>query len=291
MRIGLLSRAFRRSAMPMTAALDNETLRVCAAIEHVKARGNLDGFRADRSERVALMYTAARQGLVVWDKSASRYKLTSLGEKRLGGLRTPVDGASRADRVAGGGFVSPRMKSGLLGAFAGAAACAGLIAWLPSGPSKPPSALQAGGTAVTGPTTAATEQPALPEKEPSGTYSARMGTDGQADQLARPSFVDTSIEPQTPAGVADKSVRKKRDDAQHSRKVAHSQKKTGRRARPAVSDEGAVASGSGYGAPVTATDRYWGPQRRPPLGFAEDDLRNTGRATQPGSQPSWFFRW
>jgi hypothetical protein len=115
MRIGLLFRAFRRGAMPTTAALDNEALRICAAMEHIKARGNLDGFRADRSERVALVYTAARQGLVAWNKSRSRYELTSLGERRL---RTPVDGPSRADRATGDGFVRSRIKSGLLGAVA-----------------------------------------------------------------------------------------------------------------------------------------------------------------------------
>ena len=90
MSIGLLSRAFHRSSGPTMAALDNEALRICAAMEHIKAQGNLDGFLAGRSERLALMSTAGRQGLVVWDKGRSRYELTNLGERRLGGLRTLV---------------------------------------------------------------------------------------------------------------------------------------------------------------------------------------------------------
>src|SRR6266542_1103623 len=189
--IGLLLRAFRRSSVPRMAALDMEALRICAAMEHIKARGNLDGFLAGRSERLALMATAGRQGLVVWDKSRSRYELTSLGERRLGGLRT--------DRPVGQDAVRSRMKLGLISVVAGAAACAGLIAWLPSGSSKPPSALQAGGTSVTGAPAAVSllpapaevasrEQPALPEKEPNSP-AGRAGTDVQAGQLARSSSV------------------------------------------------------------------------------------------------------
>src|SRR6266536_1074405 len=47
--IGLLLRAFRRSSVPTMAALDMEALRICAAMEHIKARGNLDGFLAGRN--------------------------------------------------------------------------------------------------------------------------------------------------------------------------------------------------------------------------------------------------
>jgi len=268
--------------MPTTAALDDEALRICAAMDHIKARGNLDGFRADRSERVALMYTAARQGLVLWDKSRCRYELTSLGEKRLGGLRTPVNGPSGWDRAFRDDFVRSRTKSGLLGAVAGAAACAGLIAWLPSGPPKP-SALQAGGISDTGPPEAASEQPAAPAKEPIRT-TARAGADVQADQLAR-SFSDALGESQAPAAVADRGISKKRRDAQQSRKVAHAQKKTGRKTRPADSDDRAVVPGYGSGPPFTTSER------RPLLGSADDDRRNTGRPTQYGSPPSGFFRW
>jgi hypothetical protein len=288
--IGLLSRAFPRSSAPTMAALDMEALRICAGMEHIKARGNLDGFSAGRSERLALMSTAGRQGLVVWDKRHSRYELTNLGERRLGSLRTLVSGPLRADRPVGQAPDRSRMKSGLIGVVAGAAACTGLIVWFPSDLSKPPSALEAAAPPLSAAEEVASrEQPALPEKP--STPARGPGTDVQAGQLARSSSVDTLGQPQMPAAVADKAVVKKRSDAQQSRKVAHNQRKTGRRARPADPDEAAIAPSYGYGPPLTMSDRQWGPERRPPLGFAEDDPRNTGRAPQRSSPPSWFFRW
>jgi hypothetical protein len=279
--------------MPTTAALDDEALRIGAAMEHIKARGNLDGFPADRSQRVGLMYAAARQGLVAWDKSRSRYELTRLGEQRLVNLRIAVDDSSRLDRAIGGGLPRSRVKFGLLGVVAGAAACAGLIAWLPSSPWKSSSALQTSGASVTAPTTtagAASEQPALPMKEPMP-VPKRGGTDAQAGQFARSSSANAFAEPQAPATVADKWVSKKRGDVRQARKAAHSQSKTGRRARPADSDEVAVAPSYGSGPPFTMTDRHWGPERRPSLGFVEDDRRNASRAPQNSSSPSWLFRW
>src|SRR6266498_50255 len=190
MSIRLLSKAFRRGPVHHKAALDIEALRISAAMPHIKALGNLDGFPAGRSERLALMSTAGRQGLVVWDKSRARYELTSLGERRQGDLRTHVSDRSRADRVVGQDSVRSRMKSRLLGAVAGAAACVGLIAWLPLGSSKPPLALQAGGPSVTVPPAAASplpapaevtssEQPALPKDDSAN----RGGADDQASQL------------------------------------------------------------------------------------------------------------
>src|SRR5207247_8716953 len=125
------------------------------------------------------------------------------------------------------------------------------------GSSKPPSALQAGGTSVTGAPAAVSllpapaevasrEQPALPEKEPNSP-AGRAGTDVQSGQLARSSSVDTSGEPQSLAAVADKRVDKKRGDALQSGKLAHTQKKTGRRTRPASPDDGPVPPGYRYG--------------------------------------------
>jgi hypothetical protein len=201
MSISVLSRAFRRGSVARKTALDMEALRICAAMEHIKARGNLDGFLAGRSERLALTSTAARQGLVVWDKKHSRYELTSLGESRLGNFRTHVSDPSRVVRVLEQGSVRPPMKSRLRGAVAGAAACAGLIAWLLLGSSTPPLALQAGGTSVTVPTAAKlplpapaeaapNEQPALPKNEASS--AGRAGPDDQAGQLARSSSIEGS---------------------------------------------------------------------------------------------------
>src|SRR5262249_35133615 len=145
MSIRLVSKTFRRGSMPIRAALDMEALRIGAAMEHIKARGNLDGFLAGRSERLVLVSTACRQGLVVWDKSRSRYALTSLGERRLGNLQARVSDPSGADRVIGQASLRSRMKPRLLGAVAGAAACAGLIAWSPLGSSKPTTGAASGG--------------------------------------------------------------------------------------------------------------------------------------------------
>ncbi len=290
MSISVLSRAFRRGSVARKTALDMEALRICAAMEHIKARGNLDGFLAGRSERLALTSTAARQGLVVWDKKHSRYELTSLGESRLGNFRTHVSDPSRVVRVLEQGSVRPPMKSRLRGAVAGAAACAGLIAWLLLGSSKPPLALQAGGTSVTVPIAAKlplpapaeatpNEQPALPKNEASS-VAGRAGTDDQAGQLARSSSIEG---PQTLAAVAEKRVTKKRGDALQSRKLAPIQKKTRRKARPADPHDGLL--------PPLTIGRLLGLEGSPSLGFAEDDRGNTGRATQHGFPPSWLFRW
>jgi hypothetical protein len=289
MSIRLLSRAFGRGFVPR-AALDMEALRIGAAMEHIKSRGNLDGFLAGRSERLALMSTAGRQGLVVWNKNRSRYELTSLGESRLGVSRTHVSDPSRSDRVVGPDSVRSRMKSRLLGAVAGAAACAGLIAWLPLGYSKAPLVPQASRNSVTVPAAGASPlpaptevtlsgQPALPKNEPSS--ATHKGVDDQG-QLARSSSIDTSGEPQTHAATAEKPLSKKRGDALRSRKLAHSQKKTDRKTRPTDPDDG-------FGPPFTI-GRLLGLERGTRLGFVEDDRRNTGRATQHGS-PSWFFHW
>src|SRR6266536_2571484 len=128
MNISVISRSFRRDSVAGKTALDMEALRICAAMEHIKARGNLDGFMARRSERLALTSTAARQGLLVWDKKHSRYELTSLGESQLGNFRTHVSDPSRVVRVLEQGSVRPPMKSRLRAAVAGAAACAPLSA-------------------------------------------------------------------------------------------------------------------------------------------------------------------
>jgi hypothetical protein len=81
-----LSKPFRRKPddLPPWAALDQESLRIGAAMEHVQDHGNLDSFPASQNERLALMLTASRQGLVMWDRAGERYELTSLGRQRLG---------------------------------------------------------------------------------------------------------------------------------------------------------------------------------------------------------------
>jgi len=84
--MSIFFRAFRRKSdgLPPWAALDQESLRISAAMEHVEDHGNLDAFPGGQNERLALMLTASRQGLVTWDRAGERYELTSLGRERLG---------------------------------------------------------------------------------------------------------------------------------------------------------------------------------------------------------------
>ena len=72
-------------ASPRTSqvAVNNEALKIAAAIEHIKAHGNLDGFPASRGERLALVSTAGRQGLIAWNRSRARYELTSRGHRHV----------------------------------------------------------------------------------------------------------------------------------------------------------------------------------------------------------------
>jgi hypothetical protein len=63
-------------------AVNQEALKIGAALEHIKAHGNLDGFPADRGRRVALVATAAKQGLLFWNRSRGTYELTIRGRRR-----------------------------------------------------------------------------------------------------------------------------------------------------------------------------------------------------------------
>lgn len=80
MRIALS--AFRRHVWgsPMPTARDEETMKIGAAMAWIHQQGNLDDFPGSRNERLALMTTAARRGLVVWDRFHDRYRLTQLGK-------------------------------------------------------------------------------------------------------------------------------------------------------------------------------------------------------------------
>jgi hypothetical protein len=82
MHVAPLSRVFRRhsSSLPTSAALDEEGLKIGAALTWISQQGNLDDFPGSRNERLALMTTAIRRGLVAWDRGHDRYKLTQLGK-------------------------------------------------------------------------------------------------------------------------------------------------------------------------------------------------------------------
>src|SRR5215469_11970144 len=83
MRVHGWSGVFRRrsSAVRSLAAQDREELRIGAAMAYVQAQGNLDGFSQSRSERLALMGTAMRRGLVAWDRSRECYVLSGRGRR------------------------------------------------------------------------------------------------------------------------------------------------------------------------------------------------------------------
>src|SRR5207302_1959917 len=56
-RMSIFFRAFRRKSdgLPPWAALDQESLRISAAMEHIQDQGNLDAFPGGQNERLALL--------------------------------------------------------------------------------------------------------------------------------------------------------------------------------------------------------------------------------------------
>jgi hypothetical protein len=111
-------------------------------MEHIQDQGNLDAFPGGQNERLALMLTASRQGLVTWDRIGERYELTSLGRERLGMRRAlqesggpmnlPPASAAPAGRFLALG--SGTIMAGIAGVAIGAAA----VALLPGSSSKLP---------------------------------------------------------------------------------------------------------------------------------------------------------
>jgi hypothetical protein len=73
-----LGRLFRASNI---APLDDEARRICAALIHIEAHGNLDRFLVSRNARRALFETASRRQLVQWRRSHSRFELTKAGKR------------------------------------------------------------------------------------------------------------------------------------------------------------------------------------------------------------------
>ncbi len=137
---------FRRKSdgLPPWAALDQESLRISAAMEHIQDQGNLDAFPGGQNERLALMLTASRQGLVTWDRTGERYELTSLGRERLGMRRALQEPGgpmnlppAPASAAPAGRFLalgSGTIMAGIAGVAIGAAA----VALLPGSSSKLP---------------------------------------------------------------------------------------------------------------------------------------------------------
>jgi hypothetical protein len=114
-------------------AMDQEARKIGAAIEHIQAHGNLDGFPARRSERLALVATAARQGLVTWNRSRGRYDLTSRGHWRVRALRRAGRNALRERQV---GAIRSGMNAVVAAAASVVVVGAAFLAFNPFGAAK-----------------------------------------------------------------------------------------------------------------------------------------------------------
>ena len=180
MTINGWSRVFRRrsSVVRGSAAQDQEELRISAAMAHVQEQGNLDGFAGSRSERLALMATAMRRGLVAWNRSRDRYVLSALGRRYL---------EIHASRPRSAGRRSERRRAGrLMAAGVAALGCLGLVAVLSNGPSPIKSYLAH-------PMPAAVEAPSPTPSAPADD-GARMLARADAP-LARPEQAEAGAEP------------------------------------------------------------------------------------------------
>ena len=100
---------FRRhsSSLPTAAALDEEGLKIGAALAWISQQGSLEDFPGSRNERLALMTTAIRRGLVAWDRGHDRYKLTQLGKTQAASYSPNIKPTKGPEED------SPAVKSGL----------------------------------------------------------------------------------------------------------------------------------------------------------------------------------
>ena len=222
--MSLLSRAFRRpERLPAWATLDQEALRISAAMDHVEQHGNLDGFPGSQGEKVALMMTASRQGLVSWNREKERYDLTSLGREHLGMHRIPAapprppraPGAAPLPawrRVNAGAFAA-----GLAGVVVGAAVMAGVAGF--SGGKTPAQSKPPVSTAASVPAAAKAGIPCLaPRCFDAGDATSHARNESGAGNAASapktesnsgapaPAQPPTSASPSQSAGTAETAV-------------------------------------------------------------------------------------
>lgn len=286
MSIGPVWGPSRRTSPP---AVDLEALRVGAAMEHIEAHGNLDRFPARRGERVALVSTAVKQGLLVWNRSRGSYELTSHGHRRVRALR-------RADRKAlrdpqGGSAVHSGMNAVVTAASAVIVLGAAFLAFSPTGstdsvPAREPGAYFAGGAAA--PARAQAVQATQPRadiqpravtaaavtdlkqvsSEPVSSVSPSRradasGADGriQGAETARSPAAAVPSEPEiatgaaaAPAAPAQKSTVNGRDRPETS-KLAHTHKRSARRGRNGDVEPETAGPGYGFG-PYGGTPSY-----------------------------------
>jgi hypothetical protein len=158
------SLVFRRQAsgLPTAAALDEERLKIGAALAWIHQYGNLEDFPGSRSERMALMTTAIRRGLAAWDRGQNRYKLTKLGKMQAAGYLPPANGAKTPaqDSLVAKSDLGARLLDRferhphtLIGAFFAIGIAVGAaVAWAPSsGPDGTRSALPANSNELSAP--------------------------------------------------------------------------------------------------------------------------------------------
>jgi hypothetical protein len=162
--MSFLSKAFRRKpeSLPPWAAIDQESLRISAAMEHVQEHGNLDAFPGNQNEKLALMLTASRQGLVSWNRRSGQYELTGLGRERLGMRQALQEGGPMNVKQPGGAMDLPlasgtsagrrALGSGaIMAGVAGLAIGATAMALLPGSTSKAPPSEKIAATAPSKP--------------------------------------------------------------------------------------------------------------------------------------------
>jgi hypothetical protein len=275
MGIGPLSKTPPRTS----PAVNLEALRIGAAVEHIRAHGNLDGFPAGRGERLALVSIAAKQGLLVWNRSRARYELTSRGHRRV---RTLGRAGRNALRDRQGGAVRSGMNAVVTAAGAVVVVGAAFLAFNPTGstdlaPAREPGAYFTGGAparasvqatrgmqakaqpsavtaaAITDATPVASEPISPPP--PGGRVDAPGPNAGVRDgEAARSPAAAVPSESEIVSGAAQKSAGDDRDRPA-TNKLAHKQKKSGRRERNGDRERETVGPGYAY-APYGGAWRY-----------------------------------
>ncbi len=264
MGIGPLSKTSPRTS----PAVDLDALRIGAAVEHIKAHGNLDGFPAGRGERLALVSTAAKQGLLVWNRSGGRYELTSRGHRRV---RTLGRAGRNALRDRQGGAVRSGMNAVVTAAGAVVVVGAAFLAFNPTGstdwaPAREPGAYFTSGASARASAQATQGTQSQAEAQPSAVTAAaiepvsppppggRVDASGpnagiQGGEAARSLAAAVPSEPEIVAGTvaapAEKSAAMDRDRPETS-KPAHKHKRSGRKGRDGNDEPKTVAPGYAY---------------------------------------------
>jgi hypothetical protein len=167
MLINRLSGVFRRgcSAGRGNAAQDEEELQIATALMYLLEHGKLHGFPGSRNERLALMTTAIRRGLVAWDRLRERYVLSALGQRHVYAPQTtsmrPEPTRDKSKRVGRAGRL---MRPGIA-----VTACLGLVTMVSTGAPRIASYFA---DAMPTATEALSLSPSVPAGDGAGTWAA-----------------------------------------------------------------------------------------------------------------------